>query len=443
MGYNEKLPVWDAEGIEPPDSKKQSGWAVEDKPPAGWWNWLLNRTYKAVKELREKAAEKTWVEEQIAGVKVDVPDASLTQKGVVQLSNATDRDAEDQAATPKAVKDATLQAKSYTDQQISLVTETGIPKLVSYPLKVTATTDNQKVFEIPLDLFDANTDTLLIAINRAVLDSTQYTLTNTVRDGAGQVTQRAKITLLSGVTTTSEVTMVVLKNVPIGPDGAINGAVLALDSVPINRVNGLQDQLDEVFQSVSDGKKAIASAITGKGVAASGSDSFSTLSTKITQINTGSWVEYSETDRKVNTTSGVYYPIVSIPKGKKFMFVTNAYKATGIWAVLTNYNPGDYCNVYLTIRNGNYRTDVVSAEKASSAGSVIQYIKQLQIDNTSTIPRFRCAYEDSNQWTAWQDIANSVNSEVTLSFYYVIKNAIGNITWAYGDGKFIGTGVMV
>lgn len=175
---------------------------------------------------------------------INIPDASLTTKGIVQLSNATDGNREDVAVTEKAVKDAALQAKSYTDQQISLVTETGIPKLVSYPLLVTATADNQKVFEIPLDLFDANTDTLLVAINRAVLDSTQYTVTNTVRNEAGEVTQRAKLTLLSGVAATSEVTMVVLKNVPIGPEGAINGAVLAVDSVPINRVSGLEEALN-------------------------------------------------------------------------------------------------------------------------------------------------------------------------------------------------------
>lgn len=177
---------------------------------------------------------------------ISIPDASLTVKGKVQLSSETNSTSEELAATPKAVKEATLQAKSYTDQQISLVTETGIPKLVSYPLKVTATTDNQKVFEIPLDLFDANTDTLLVAINRAVLDATQYTVTNTVRDGSGQITQRAKINLVTGVSASSEVTMVVLKNVPIGPDGAINGAVLAVDSVPINRVNGLQDQIQNI-----------------------------------------------------------------------------------------------------------------------------------------------------------------------------------------------------
>ncbi|GAA0389512.1 phage tail protein [Paenibacillus motobuensis] len=225
-----------------------------------------------------------WDKIDAAMGQVDIPDASLTVKGKVLLSSATDSGVEDRAATPKAVKDAALQAKSYTDQQISLVTETGIPKLVSYPLLVTATADNQKVFEIPLDLFDANTDTLLVAINRAVLDATQYTVTNTVRDGAGQVTQRAKINLLSGVAASSEVTMVVLKNVPIGPDGAINGAVLAVDSVPINRVNGLQDQLDEVFQAGNERKKEVVDALVALGVSASTADSWDTLISKMTTV---------------------------------------------------------------------------------------------------------------------------------------------------------------
>jgi hypothetical protein len=225
-----------------------------------------------------------WDKIDAAMGQVDIPDASLTVKGKVQLSNATDSTAEDRAATPKAVKDASLQAKSYTDQQISLVTETGIPKLVSYPLLVAAIADDQKVFEIPLDLFDANTDTLLVAINRAVLDATQYTVTNTVRDGAGQVTQRAMINLLSGVAATSEVTMVVLKNVPIGPDGAINGAVLATGSVPINRVDGLQDKLDQAFQSGNERKKEVVDALVALGVSASTNDSWDMLISKMATV---------------------------------------------------------------------------------------------------------------------------------------------------------------
>lgn len=42
----------------------------------------------------------------IAGISLDIPDASLTVKGKAQLSSATNSSREDQAATPKAVKTA-------------------------------------------------------------------------------------------------------------------------------------------------------------------------------------------------------------------------------------------------------------------------------------------------------------------------------------------------
>ncbi|MFE9279341.1 pyocin knob domain-containing protein [Streptomyces griseoincarnatus] len=48
-----------------------------------------------------------------------------------------------------------------------------------------------------------------------------------------------------------------------------------------------QNDYDALFQSVANGKQAIATAISDKGVAASGSDEFAVLANKISQINTG------------------------------------------------------------------------------------------------------------------------------------------------------------
>ena len=48
----------------------------------------------------------------------------------------------------------------------------------------------------------------------------------------------------------------------------------------------LQNQVNSLNSSVSNGKTQVANAITGKGVAASGSDSFATLASKISQIST-------------------------------------------------------------------------------------------------------------------------------------------------------------
>lgn len=52
MAFNEQLPEWNATGVEPPASKKSEGWQPEDKPPADWFNWLFNRAYKALTEIR-------------------------------------------------------------------------------------------------------------------------------------------------------------------------------------------------------------------------------------------------------------------------------------------------------------------------------------------------------------------------------------------------------
>jgi len=52
MDWNEKLPEWNQAGAEPPQQKKDTGWQIEERPPAGWFNWLFNRAYKCLDEIR-------------------------------------------------------------------------------------------------------------------------------------------------------------------------------------------------------------------------------------------------------------------------------------------------------------------------------------------------------------------------------------------------------
>lgn len=101
--FVKKSPEWKAKGSEPPVSKRETGWEVEDRPPAAWLNWFMNSTAESVQELQSKAVEKTYVDEAVASVKVTVPDASLTQKGIVQLSSAKNGMRETVAATEKAL----------------------------------------------------------------------------------------------------------------------------------------------------------------------------------------------------------------------------------------------------------------------------------------------------------------------------------------------------
>ena len=50
--FNETLPQWDSTGTDPGATKKTNGWAASEKPPAGWFNWLFNRIYACIVELR-------------------------------------------------------------------------------------------------------------------------------------------------------------------------------------------------------------------------------------------------------------------------------------------------------------------------------------------------------------------------------------------------------
>ncbi|WP_068784110.1 hypothetical protein [Paenibacillus phocaensis] len=66
-------------------------------------------------------------------------------------------------------------------------------------------------------------------------------------------------------------------------DNAVGPLPSLLTSAKTNTVTAI----NELFTNVSDGKNAIAAAITGKGVPASGSDTFAGLAGKIGQIVTG------------------------------------------------------------------------------------------------------------------------------------------------------------
>ena len=50
--FSEDLPLWENTGTEPSGAKKTAGWLANEKPPAEWFNWLFNRIYSCITELR-------------------------------------------------------------------------------------------------------------------------------------------------------------------------------------------------------------------------------------------------------------------------------------------------------------------------------------------------------------------------------------------------------
>lgn len=87
----------------------------------GWGSWKKVPTRDEIQQLQEDLQN------------ADIPPASLTEPGIVQLSNATEGTSETLAATEKAVNDARLAAQQYVDdkawQKYPLTQDNGYSRL--------------------------------------------------------------------------------------------------------------------------------------------------------------------------------------------------------------------------------------------------------------------------------------------------------------------------
>ncbi|APO44320.1 hypothetical protein BS614_10095 [Paenibacillus xylanexedens] len=208
---------------------------------------------------------------------MDIPDASLTQKGKVQLSSKTDGTSETVAATEKAVRDARVAAETNA-------------KNASLPRAGGALTG--RVIFNNWGGFSSSSDGLALYGSNCYLDGSIYRYENTHSNfGARGLVMRFA--------------------------GGSNPQIYMFDTGLIATISGVaftptlkrvlnQTDYDTLFQSVSSGKASIAAAITGKGVAALGSDTHATLATKISQIYTGKKYA-SGTTTSASTSTGMVW----------------------------------------------------------------------------------------------------------------------------------------
>ena len=54
MAFEKMIPAWNAPGVEPPESLKESGFKPGDKPPAEYFNWFMHSVSEAMQEMHEK-----------------------------------------------------------------------------------------------------------------------------------------------------------------------------------------------------------------------------------------------------------------------------------------------------------------------------------------------------------------------------------------------------
>lgn len=207
----------------------------------------------------------TAVTEAVAGV--TVPDASTTQKGVVQLNDTTTSTSTAQAATANAVKTAYDRGSAGVNAAATAQAKADAAETpAGAQAKANAAETNAKNASLP------RTGGTLTGNLTVVNSSPRSNLSHTNASSIVSATQA------------SDGTYIIQR---------LNKSTSAWekDLIKVNVETGNLywpgGDLDSLKTSVANGKQAIATAISGKGITASGSDEFSVLASKISQIPTG------------------------------------------------------------------------------------------------------------------------------------------------------------
>ncbi|WP_212934960.1 hypothetical protein [Bacillus hominis] len=113
--FTGKLPVWNAEGIEPPISKVEGGWKIDERPPAEYMNYMQNTTYEAIKELQDNAFHKLDVG-NLSELQTTKKDNLVEAINEAKNSGMTQQQAQDLADAKTDATTAKQKAEAATNQ---------------------------------------------------------------------------------------------------------------------------------------------------------------------------------------------------------------------------------------------------------------------------------------------------------------------------------------
>ena len=127
---------------------------------------------------------------------------------------------------------------------------TGVSKLVQHSYDITLSGSTKKV-NIPYERYSSVTDTLKVYVNGLAIQNDQYEITNPVEHD-GTVT-KGYIMLKTERPAGTIVRIEVWKNVLSGEEGSVSGNIIARNSLPLDRIIGLNDKLNDNKYEVAGG----------------------------------------------------------------------------------------------------------------------------------------------------------------------------------------------
>lgn len=192
---------------------------------------------------------------------------------------------------------------------------------------------------------------------------------------------------------------------PQGPAGPVNisDAVNSYSSsvaASSYAVKLAYDKAQEAFQSASDGKNSIASAITGKGVQAWGSETFAELAAKISSISNGVVYPITKYTREYSTkmTGGVYGVVAAMAivqmKGKPRY--DGVYETFNVTAPQLKNRPGVSLYVKVNDEITTLNSSLYSMTFAMSRSLVDDIYRQYDIYNPGIVTFTICDLDMSS-----------------------------------------------
>lgn len=127
---------------------------------------------------------------------------------------------------------------------------TGVSKLVQHSYDIALSANTKKV-NIPYERYRSATDTLKVYVNGLAIQNDQYEITNPVEHD-GTVT-KGYIMLKTERPSGTIVRIEVWKNVLSGEEGSVSGNIIARNSLPLDRIIGLNDKLNDNKYEVAGG----------------------------------------------------------------------------------------------------------------------------------------------------------------------------------------------
>lgn len=273
----------------------------------------INRIFEKIDAGVASQADLDTLREAVS--QMDIPDASLTQKGKVQLSSKMDGTSETVAATEKAVRDARVTA-------INVATTDAITNAKSYV--DTKTWQKHKLTQdTGLSINISNTNANMLTKNG---DYVGENISNAPRTGAGEWFYIRVSAMATGVWIKQEAINLFTNTYQMRTGSDAGGGVISWSQWTA-----------DVFQSGVDAKNGIVDAINAKGGSASTSDTWAQLATTINGIQRG-YYKSLKVAISSNTmpTTGAYTVHITYAAGTKLISlatlgeaILNVYPYTG------------------------------------------------------------------------------------------------------------------